>query len=168
VLSFALCFFVLDILLFDPFRFLSRRFGRRRRDCCSTAGGGSPRFERRIVTSASVSESNFGTPARGRYHAATTAESSDVLSPRGVAPAPRANASLSSRCQRAKLFGCGGYFRGPDRARQRPGYGRSGEPFLSCGGFERLFRAHAGDSASPISVAWGGQDPRHHERPVRI
>jgi len=168
VLSFALCFFVLDILLFDPFRFISRQFGRRRRGGCSTAGGGSPRVERRIVTPASAAESNFGTPARGRCHAAITAESSAVLSPRGVAPAPRANASLSSRCRRAKLFGDGGYFRVPERARQRRGCGRSGEPCWACGGFERLCGAPAGGSARAISVAWGGQAPRHHERSVRI
>jgi len=56
VLFFALCFFVLDILLFDPFRFLSRKFGRRRRGGCSTAGGGFPRVERRIVPPASAAE----------------------------------------------------------------------------------------------------------------
>jgi len=168
VLSFVLCFFVLNILLFDPFRFVFRQFGRRRRGGCSTAGGGAPRVERRIVTPASAAEANFGTPARGRCHVATTADSSAVLSPRGVAPAPRANGSLSSRWRRAELFGHGGNFRVPDRARLRRGSGCSGELCLACGGFERLCGAPACGSARPISVAWGGQDPRHHERSVRI
>jgi len=145
-----LCFFALDILLFDPFRFLSRQFGRRRRGGYSTAGSSSQRVERRIVTPASAAESNFGTPARGCCHAATTTESSAVLSPRGVAPALRANASLSSRCRRAKLFGDGGFFRVPDRARQRRGCGRSGEPCWACGSFERLCGVPAGCSARPI------------------
>ena len=110
----------------------------------------------------------FGTSARGRCLAATTAQSSAVRSPRGVAPALRAVAFLSSRRGRARFFGHGGVFRVPDQARQRRGCGCSVEPCWACGGFERLCGAPAGGAASPISVAWGGQDPRHHERSVRI
>jgi len=109
----------------------------------------------------------FGTSARGRCHAATTAESSAVRSPGGVSPALRAVAFFSRR-GRARLFGHEGFYRVPDQARQRRGCGRSVEPCWACGGFERLCGAPAGGAASPISVAWGGQDPRHHERSVRI
>jgi len=73
------------------------QFGRRRRGGCNTAGDGSTRIERRLVTPTSAADSIFETPTRGRCDAATTAESSAVLSPRGAAPAPRATASLSLR-----------------------------------------------------------------------
>jgi len=209
VLSFASCFFVLYILLFDQFRFISRHFGRRRRGGCNTAGDGSPRIERRLVTPDSAAEPIFGTPADGRCDAATTAESSVVLFTRGAAPAPRATASLSSRgptaalggpiptrrtaveaaarrragptgflappgslakfrSRRAKLNGHGGYVRAPGRARQRRGCGRFGGPCWAWGGVEWLCGSPAGGAPRAISVAWGGQDPRHHERSVRI
>jgi len=92
-----------------------------------------------------------------------------LSSPREALPPPPVRTRLSPRgAGRAKLFGDGGYFGVPDRARQRRGCGRSGEPCWACGGFERLCGAPAGGSARPILVAWGGQYPRLHERSVRI